>query len=252
MVQFKDKFMISEASIPGSTESLSQDNLRRAFIEKTVERLGQGGKVGQHLVPVYLAAIDESPCVEWAVVSPVNPSDLSGDQRLKDSPGYCAPAGEHDIMVTIIAKNSWKPYSRILKKRPALAESIAQKLGVSTAEVDERKLAEFALAHELGHVKNASEDPDHVRKTRDELSTLPLPDIPPGLLRSFLRSPRGIAHWIIHKDRYASLGIGSRKDLMREQEMAYKRLPAEDYADQFAVQVMRRLDASKSKTDPAS
>lgn len=227
-------------TLPANTlEIAEQDEMTRLLIENNIERLGEVGEVGRSLIPVYKAALKESPHLSEATVITAKPGDRS---LARLSPGS-AKRVEFDDFV-IIATNSWRPYGRLIKHRPTLVEIVATRLDVEASDVDKVTAAAFTFAHELGHVddwarQRAGERPQTVRS--EELQTLPVPGKDPTDLLTLFRTIPGLRYWHQHKDAFAEQGIHSKDDLIAAQERAYRAMPSEFAADDFAARVLKGM-----------
>jgi hypothetical protein len=208
-----------------------------------VEELATAGEVGRHLIPAYLAAVEESTAgrVRNAIIRPVNQKFLGGGmgatQRIKDND-----------FIYVLSLSGWGVYAEFLEQRRIPTAIFAASLDIKAEELSIGALAEFILGHEIGHIEDDSHYSEEVNSARriKDMESLPFPYKAPSRLEAFLRTPEGLLYWGLSKKKYRAMGINSREELMDAQEIAYRALPTEKNPDQFAVRVMRRLAAQQT------
>lgn len=207
------------------------------LIQKTIERLEESGEVGESLIPVYLAAVDESPRVRHTIV------DITS---ARDNPVLEAGPAMHEETETgdiLRLADSWSAYRRFLHDYPGGKRAFAERFGRDSETLTEKDVAMLAAAHELGHVEERSfkgEKASSIR--REEMDSLPLAGRDPSELARFLKTPKGLMYWYKNKERFAVEGVTSRDTLVARQREAYCRLPSERAADEFAIRVMKRVE----------
>lgn len=119
-------------------------------------------------------------------------------------------------------------YEKLFETRQISIRTIAEKMGVAPESLSPKKLAMFIFAHEIGHANDyienyLSDNPEQAainwnNKSKAEMSTLPVPDKNPVEVIEMIKS-------------------GDIKDptILEQHEIAYRNLPKEKYADEFAT-----------------
>jgi len=118
----------------------------------------------------------------------------------------------------------------------------AELLGLAVEEITPEIFRVYVFAHELGHAHHYFEEHHHLSngakvhhgKRLEEITTLPVPRIRPSILRE-----RVEFFYDIHRSRLYWLNI-TLEALPDAQTAAYRNLPTERYADQFAADFMLR------------
>lgn len=202
-----------------------------------IAELESAGEVGQFLAPVCEAAIEESPGLQNAQIIPSN-SKMHLFASM--SPGMFDQGQGNGVV--IISTVSWKPYQNLLDKRKSTVDVIADRLGIAPHIMTPKLLSAFSFAHELGHADDYINNKDDWHKNRvDEMMSLPVPARAPGDLSLHLKLPTGFKEWLEEKSYWQEQGINTRKELVEYQELAYRNLPTEVAADNFAVRVLAKL-----------
>lgn len=136
-----------------------------------------------------------------------------------------------------------------LQERPRLIEIISQKIGIPPEQFTPQLAQAFTLLHELGHtldythnIESQSEGAQRDAQRREEMQRLPIrnsaparllnPETQAKLLQSYPDLFEGLT-------RQYGQPITSMADVLALQEVYYRQLPSEAYADDFAVAVLR-------------
>ena len=165
---------------------------------------------------------------------------------------------EHTFVptVTIVLKDT-KHLEQLMKTRAPSVAHAARMLGIKIEELSTDLLSQFIIAHEFGHatdyIKNYETNPDyHAAEATQEwdthydanLLTLPVPGFDPVDLMeevsqfhdvdTFFQTHPEVQHTI------SGVKIKNLRELVDAQEFAYRASTYENYADQFAVNFLRR------------
>ena len=229
------------AALYESAESAGQSMV----VEENIRKLEMSGEVGAFLLPLYRRIIDTEPRLDHVILRPFEKGD---HQYEEGAPGFMVYPSyaqtEHDEVH--INVGGWKEYRKALKIRDAAVKVIAGKLGIQPEEMTEEMFAAFILAHEFGHeiemVDKGLDERAHGRLRKLQEATLPVPGKAPSeLIWAFKRHPiRARQYMKDNRERLAELRISSIDELIVAQEIAYRSLPVEDYADKFAVNMLAR------------
>lgn|GEM_PF-1060412 len=203
----------------------------------------------------------------------VTPKD---DEPLSRTPGFFhidekKDADGHDLLVPTIMVSEMA--SKIDRERRKISiEQMAAKFGLRAEDLSDRFLRVFIFFHEVGHAQDYTtnyleyDTPEHAtNKWSDvynkELRTLPLPGIMPSVAASCYNNSFGepeafLQHMIAHLQKYRPDFIKDYQDfsdqfrkklesttigqLMVENEKAYRAMPSEAYADNFAADFIKQ------------
>lgn len=165
---------------------------------------------------------------------------------------------EHTFVpsVSIVSFDS-EHMQRLIEVRKSSNQQVARLLGIDISEITTDLLRQFIIAHEFGHatdyVRNYETNPDYQgAKAAQEwnahydanLFTLPVPGYDPvdlmeeiyhfDTLDAFYQAHPEVEHVI------NGVEIKSFQELAEAQELAYRASAYENYADQFAVNFLKR------------
>lgn len=189
----------------------------------------------------------------------IHSSSKEGFSVLEYTGGFCRTTGAADAHCSIVVDiSSEKHYDKLLQDRELSARAAAHLLGIDF-EILKRHpeiLARFVFLHEIGHAhdylvnyvnnpRNGSDpnyDPARANKEvrTQEMNTLPYPGLDPVLIRKKWVSGELAKDFEQYRKYFQQKGIISPEELMKAQEKAYRDLPSETYADQFAARVLRK------------
>lgn len=218
------------------------DGMTTRAVYNVKELLTDAGKVGEYLIPVYLSSIKASPYVRNAIVVPLSERDIQPE---------VGAIIRNNNMLCIAALEGWSSYSTFMKKRRKTLEIFAAKLDCAMEDFDERKTAEFVFAHEMGHIEDIEQNSDFDERRRNEMASLPVPNLSPSKLIEFITvyGERRYENMYM-KDKnynYQGITVHSAQELIDFQQTAYRELPTEDTADQFAVKILKKLTDNRSE-----
>lgn len=135
---------------------------------------------------------------------------------------------------------------------------VLEKLGLALENIDVKILNLLIFLHEVGHgrdyIVNYLNNPDYPDRDaanddwyehyENQLNTLPVPRLDPSDLRLQLKELGGLQSFRIHHPEldlmFQKYDIQTEEDLLRVQEVAYRNLPYESYADDFACKILRK------------
>lgn len=218
--------------------------------EQNTSRLMLAGEIGRHLVPAYLAATQAEPGIAGATLVPYKSKDTPALAGIAGAtlPAHRSPTGRPEIAINT---DGWQEWNDIRRERRGMIKEIARKYGIEPEDMDARLLVRFVLLHECGHVKNYIVKGYDARIIDGERSrgmrTLPRPHWhPPALIEWTNQHPlRAKLYVRKHQGHLQALGIHSVKQLIAAQEKAYRNIPDEDFADRFALSVLRILPSDR-------
>jgi len=160
------------------------------------------------------------------------------DPKLKGSPGRIRldTEGNHTIILSSqIDEGDW------MSERPEIEELVRTAFNLPPAPIHQ-VISAFVFAHELGHVGHVNEQgkEEWLRNRRQEMTSLPVPNVTPGrMLRNIMIGEIDLAdYWADKQEYYEGMGIMSPSDLLEAQRRAYRNLPTESYADNFALELL--------------
>jgi len=158
----------------------------------------------------------------------------------------------------IVEMENQAHYQDLLRDREESAREAAALLGISFEELlkNPEILGKFIFLHEIGHAQDylanfqngekAKNDPnfdpvsENLDKRKEEMVTLPVPGENPVGVKKMYKEGRLTSYFEKYKEYYLSKGITSPEDLVKKHELAYRNLPSEKYADQFAADVLKK------------
>lgn len=190
-----------------------------------------------YLIRFHGSSKEEYPCLEY-------------------TNGFCRVSGGLDVHASIVVGNSPEPqrhYGKLLEDRKTSVQVVAQ-LMVIDVEVLRRHpefLAQFIFLHEVGHAHdyivnyvNRAQDSDPLQAKRNvraqEMAGLPYPGLNPADIKSMHLDGRLAVEFENHRKYFENKGIVSVGCLVEAQERAYRGLPSESYADNFAVGIIKK------------
>ncbi len=158
-----------------------------------------------------------------------------------------------------IAGGGPEKFASLKISRETAVRSMAELLGFSFEQMDGETIRAFILLHELGHafdyqqhfadkdVSGSEQEAVYIWKmnSQDQLQSLPLPGFAPAELREELVAAGSFERWKQmyprEGQRCQELGIHSDAQLIDVQDQAYRQLPKERYADEFAAKTFHQL-----------
>lgn len=169
------------------------------------------------------------------------------EQKLKYTGGAFKPrpfSGEPEITVY---PGDREHNTQLLTTRKESVKIVAKMLGVPPERITPELLGTFIFLHEVGHSKDytenylhASSDPASAWEKRRaaEMATLPLPGGDPAQMQLLRQSGE------LKQRLEANPGILEKfysiDELIAAHERAYRALPSEKYADEFAADILKR------------
>jgi hypothetical protein len=141
-------------------------------------------------------------------------------------------------------------YQKLIQDRKSSVEMCANMLGISPEDIvkNPRILKLFIFLHELGHghdylnqfqkkmLSDKSFDPVEKwnERSEKELRSLPVPTFDPPMVIKYQEDGKLEKYYQDNGEYYRSIGINSPEELIIFQDKAYRNLPKENYADNFA------------------
>lgn len=171
--------------------------------------------------------------------------------------GTCyVPESHENPFAVILMGGAVEDYEKLKRTRPDAIKSMARLLGTSAEHLDGATIQAFIFFHEAGHLfdyfANFLEDNAlsyeeatdlWIMNSDHELASLPIPELSPSDLRFEMKKHGGFEEWrrldSEFDARCVRIGAKSAEELVHIQEMAYRALPKEAYADEFAAKALK-------------
>lgn len=165
-------------------------------------------------------------------------------------------ANPNPSIVVYVINN--RHYDRLIQDRELSARTAAQLIGIDFEALRQHPdiLARFIFLHEIGHAqdyithyqndpRNGVDTTYNPVKTNQEaharqMNTLPYPGWNPADIRRKLLNGELAKEYEKYHLYFQQRGINSPEELATAQEIAYRNLPKESYADQFAARMLRK------------
>jgi hypothetical protein len=205
---------------------------------------------------LYMYVIDEYPEMRRLNV-------ISGDKKqhpiLEFTGGFFKrPTEEEPAPSIIVAMNDVSHYEKLMVERELSARRAADLIGITFDVLKARPeiLKYFIFLHEIGHAHEYINDyfnnPEfgfdekkavlaNRLKRNEELNALPVSGENPVLVRKKYYSGELASYYEARKNYYQNKGSNSPEELMLKHEQAYRDLPTEKYADEFAAHFLRKM-----------
>lgn len=152
----------------------------------------------------------------------------------------------------IVEASRIKHYEDLLVEREVSARSAAEMIGIDFSVLQQHPqiLSMFIFLHEIGHgddfIKNYLNNPsiaDAVAKKHEireaEMSSLPMLGRSPTYAKIMAEKGELDKFYQEYRLYYEGIGIFSSELLLIANERAYRNLPSESYADNFAAKTLR-------------
>jgi len=227
-------------------------------------------EVSPKLKKLFKVALKENPELakaQFRQFPPIDKYDAGGYFELENNmQGDVVP-------VLFLSEGKAELLTPLLKIRKESIKINASSLGIDSKEMTPELLQLFIVAHELGHIKdymvNYEADPDLSAEEaaqemyfhRDSvLGHLPIPELSPTHLAGELQAETNlqdvIKQYPIIKKHPKFKELKTIEDLLRLQEEEYRMSVPEKYADDFAVDLLKRhadeIDLPMLKSDKKS
>jgi hypothetical protein len=145
-----------------------------------------------------------------------------------------------------------KHYEHLLKDRELSARAAAEMIGIDFSVIQQHPevLSMFIFLHEVGHaddyIKNYLNNPNiddpvvvNLETKKNEVNSLPIPGVSSADAKKLENSGKLAEYYQKFRLFYEAKGIFSPEELLKINEIAYRKLPSESYADNFAAQTLR-------------
>jgi len=178
-------------------------------------------------------------------------SDPTKHPVLEHTAGFFKNPSEWEKIPTIVIASQVpdEHFETLKTTRRRSVEIISELIGVKPTELTTRALKTFIFLHELGHAdefisyvnqQDSYADATQAWKQRykEEMSTLPIAGMNPSKLKTAL--DEGHLHELLAAQNDPRIHEGiTEDDLLSVQDEAYRHLPKEAYADNFAAKIIR-------------
>ena len=244
---------------PQPYETNNQPNL----VAENFRILEGAGEIGKTLVPVYATALAMAP--ELSVVRLTDeftpPATEEGETTIEAQPthktasaihGAFTKDGLHTIFVNLA--DNGIAFEAATKDAPICRSVMANTVGVYPADLKKELFASFLLGHELGHavhfINSTPDKATFINERFRDMQTLPFSNRQPYDIEQWLKQPGGQSYFDNFRDYWAKKrDIDSVEKLIRAQAEAYRAMPTEARADQFALSVLAALPDDNGRGD---
>lgn len=201
------------------------------------------GETGALLSPIYEIAVRADPRLERVRLVKLDSQD---DSRLGFAKhGFGREDRIHEVHFRI-GHEGIEATQTMLKEQAPSIEVVAKKLGIRSESVTAELLAQFVFLHELGHAKDFIDHDDgpeaYIATTNADRMRLPIAGKTPKWLKSEEGRRFVEAHW---DNIQTTLRVQTFDELLELQSEAYRKLPDEARADNFAGRLLRRQVAKR-------
>lgn len=209
--------------------------------QPTVDFLKSQGGLGHTAAEAYALATEYYP--ELAGVNVVLNSDLHGLARAAHQSDF--EDGQPRIILNPLFFDS-KQFQKIFERDSTVIDICADELGIEPVSVTPELAAKIIFLHELGHthdfLHNWQDNDRRIAQYQAELASLPVPSWSIGPLIRALKPGGKLEEWYAeNRDALARRGLGNNElELVQAQRRAYRQLPGEAYADNFAFSLIRK------------
>ncbi|MCX6766687.1 MAG: hypothetical protein NT170_02815 [Candidatus Moranbacteria bacterium] len=229
-----------------SGDKVSFDTWRKARVEKFQSLLE---KVDPDYRAVYIQVLQDFPELDQIEIKA---GDRKKDKTLEKTDGYFKePADlQSSAQVVMDMEKDDEKYQKLIQDRKSSVEMCANMLGISPEDIinNPRILKLFIFLHELGHGheyinyfqkkmladKNFDPIAQWNERSNKELMILPVPGCTPPRVLEMHNAGELRGYYQKYNEHYRSVGINSPEELIVAQDIAYRKLPKENYADNFA------------------
>ncbi len=210
---------------------------------QTIESLKEKGELGELYAECYSIALREYPEVVGVDVVAKGPEDVP---KLAHAPGFARHQSVSETgrpMVVMNVDSGMSHIDRLMQEAQFSVQLCAEKLGLSAENITSSQLGAFIFLHELGHaydyIVRVPDGAEKKQKRVAEMATLPLPGWTPSKARRAFAPGGRLALWFEqNREEIALQGYHSHDELLEAQSRAYRLLPSEMVADEFAVHIM--------------
>lgn len=222
-----------EAFSPNEQPTSAEDKDR---ITQNALELMHMPSVGRHFVIAYYDSLHLKP-----ELSAVQIRSLIFPVKLRNSVGVAVHPGSkfaRNGQPTVFVNSLFDldSYETTLARPSAAISIIGRYLGMEPQQMSPKTLATFFFLHELGHAHSYGQYPnieEYETLKKEQLGSLPVPYTPPDIMSNeYMRTLR--------EKRPEFFGGRSSDQLRTDQQIAWRDLPLERYADRFAADIMRQ------------
>ncbi|MEI6481328.1 MAG: hypothetical protein WCO19_03420 [Candidatus Saccharibacteria bacterium] len=220
------------ASVDLDTETIE-------LISRNREILSQNPEISEFLLPYYEVALSRFPILAHVAILGTDGSGRIAQSRNRFNAEN--KTGHHEVIIDLSDGILERIISE-LHQRPTTKQIIAVRMGEDQRRLTPQKLLSHVFLHELGHALEnmlRGDDPESAKTIREErraeMLSLPLPEWSSTSLLDPAEQAKILAHV---PDLFERLGVSNFSQVCALQEAAYRRLPKEKYADDFASAIM--------------
>lgn len=178
--------------------------------------------------------------------------------------GSCyVPESDENPAAVILMGGDVSAYEKLKGTRPDAMTAVAKLLGTTVERLDGPTIEAFIFFHEAGHLYDyfvnfgaANEELGYTevtalwaKESEAQLRSLPIPGWSPSDLRYEIDQHGGLAAWRAADAEFDAqcrhCHADSVEELIRIQERAYRSLPKEAFADEFAAKEMKAFFRSQ-------
>lgn len=173
---------------------------------------------------------------------------------------FLHPDNDNPDPAIVILPADGSLYERLKETRPLAIKIQADLLGRKVEELTGEDIKKFIFLHEVGHaydfITNFESDPQIGKEDAvhtwnmlrtDQMDSLPVSGLDPNDLKMAIGEIKELVDFINMRPevefRLKELGIESINDLLVAQELGYRNLPKESFADQFAARFLKSISS---------
>lgn len=227
-----------------STGEFADGRSREQSIEHNKEILAQDVLLGPTYQLCYEAALEQFPELgDVAILAKSGSSHSPGSARSR----YAAnnTTGRHQMGVNMVPGTVESVLVQ-LEQRPSTKKIFMDYLGITDpAKLTPKRIMAHIFLHELGHTLDyirlidSPEAHKRFKKRREEEGAIHLPI--PGVKTGQLLDPEYQAKLLaLNPDLFERMKVSGFSELASKQEIGYRHMPTEVFADSFAAAILKR------------
>ncbi len=247
------QFNLTQAqAVTGVRSKIDKGFTKGVPIAKPTEQ--EGPKVNSEINKFFSLMYSQHPSLSNIKVDYITPEDES------ETGGYfelVEVGGDVPVPTVFVMPEQTDHMRDLMRNRQSSAKMVAHMLGIPFEKMTPRLLGLFIMAHELGHatdyIRNYELNSDYkgIKAVEEwdmhyavNLLSLPVSGLDPAELRQEMKNFGNLDEFLNKfPDTKKEIDLEKVKtldDLLHEQEIAYRSMPYENYADNFAVNFLKR------------
>lgn len=229
---------------PMADARFADGRTREQNVEHNMEVLAADEVLGPAYALCYEAAITQFPELGDVLI-------LSKSEHSTSPGSACSRWAEHNSTGRDIVSINMEPGSiedalAKLEQRPATKRIFMDYLGIQDpAQLTPTRVMAHIFLHELGHTLDYARLIDGAeaykkfreRRKQEKANHLPIPGVKVGQLLNPAYQARLLE---LNPDLFKNLGVSGFSELAAKQEVGYRHMPTEVFADSFAATILRQ------------